>query len=357
MPRVKRAVHSHKKRRSILKLAKGFRGGHGNLLRSAKEAVARALRYAYRDRRNVKREFRALWIVRVNAAARENGLSYSQFLFGLKKCGIEVDRKILADLAVNDPAVQRDRRTMPKPPWRSGGLGLHGTSEQIARLREEGMAAIGPRAPRATSSTRRADLREEGRRLRILKGVAALPVEERKAVGEMANRARAELESAFDARLGDPPIRSGIESKGGNDRRHPYRRGPMPGHRHPVSQTMADIISVPPPRILRPGGPDVESDYYNFEALNFPPEHPARDMQDTFYVNRGRRSRPSHPHLAVQIRTMERMKASVDHRARHGLPVRLRHHALPDVHQVEGFAVERDITMADLKGCSPNSAG
>lgn len=107
MPRVKRAVHSHKKRRKILKLAKGFRGGHGRLLRSAKEAVARALRYAYRDRRVKKREFRALWIVRVNAAARENGLSYSRLLFGLKKAGVEVDRKILADLAVNDaPAFQ-----------------------------------------------------------------------------------------------------------------------------------------------------------------------------------------------------------------------------------------------------------
>ncbi|HEX9191998.1 MAG TPA: 50S ribosomal protein L20 [Candidatus Deferrimicrobiaceae bacterium] len=104
MPRVKRAVHSHKKRRKVLKLAKGFRGGHGRLLRSAKEAVARALRYAYRDRRVRKREFRALWITRVNAAARENGLSYSRLLFGLKKAGVEVDRKILADLAVNDVA-------------------------------------------------------------------------------------------------------------------------------------------------------------------------------------------------------------------------------------------------------------
>ena len=104
MPRVKRAVHSHKKRRKVLKLAKGFRGGHGRLLRSAKEAVARALRYAYRDRRVRKREFRALWITRVNAAARENGISYSRLLFGLKKAGVEVDRKILADLAVNDAA-------------------------------------------------------------------------------------------------------------------------------------------------------------------------------------------------------------------------------------------------------------
>ncbi|MGE5699761.1 MAG: 50S ribosomal protein L20 [Deltaproteobacteria bacterium] len=104
MPRVKRAVHSHKKRRKVLKAAKGFRGGRGRLLRSAKEAVARALQYAYRDRRNKKREIRSLWIVRVNAAARENGLSYSQFIFGLSKAGVEVDRKVLADLAVNDAA-------------------------------------------------------------------------------------------------------------------------------------------------------------------------------------------------------------------------------------------------------------
>lgn len=102
MPRVKRAVHSHKKRRKVLKAAKGYRGGHGRLLRSAKEAVARALRYAYRDRRTRKREFRALWITRVNAAARENGLSYSQLVFGLKRAGVEVDRKILADMAVHD---------------------------------------------------------------------------------------------------------------------------------------------------------------------------------------------------------------------------------------------------------------
>src|SRR3970040_803532 len=102
MPRVKRAAPSHKKRRTILRVAKGFRGGHESLPRSAKEAVARALRYAYRDRRTKKREFRALWITRVNAAARENGLSYSQFIFGLKKAGVEVDRKVLADLGVHD---------------------------------------------------------------------------------------------------------------------------------------------------------------------------------------------------------------------------------------------------------------
>lgn len=103
MPRVKRAVHAKKKRRTIFKLVKGFRGGGGRLIRNAKEAVDRALQYAYRDRRVRKREFRALWITRINAATRENGLSYSQFMHGLKVAGIEVDRKMLADLALNEP--------------------------------------------------------------------------------------------------------------------------------------------------------------------------------------------------------------------------------------------------------------
>lgn len=104
MPRVKRAVHSHKKRRKVMKAAKGYHGGKRRLLRLAKETVARALRYAYRDRRTRKREFRALWIARVNAAAREAGLSYSQFMHGLSRAGVEIDRKVLADLAVNDAA-------------------------------------------------------------------------------------------------------------------------------------------------------------------------------------------------------------------------------------------------------------
>ena len=121
MPRVKRAVHSHKKRRSILKLAKGFRGGHGSLLRSAKEAVARALRYAYRDRRNVKREFRSLWIVRVNAAARENGLSYSQFLFGLKRRASRSTGRSSRTSPSTIPQGSARSPIDPKPPWRSGG--------------------------------------------------------------------------------------------------------------------------------------------------------------------------------------------------------------------------------------------
>ena len=103
MTRVKRSVNARKKRRATLERAKGFRGeAHSNYKR-AKEAVMKADSYAYRDRRNRKRDFRRLWITRINAAARQNGMGYGTFIHGLKLAEIELDRKVLADLAVSDP--------------------------------------------------------------------------------------------------------------------------------------------------------------------------------------------------------------------------------------------------------------
>ena len=107
MTRVKRSLHARKKRRATLKLAKGYRGDASRHYRTAKEAVLKADQYAYRDRRNRKRDFRALWITRINAAARQHGLSYSQFIRGTKLAGIELDRKVLADIAVRDPETFR----------------------------------------------------------------------------------------------------------------------------------------------------------------------------------------------------------------------------------------------------------
>ena len=104
MARIKRAVNAHKKRRKIMKLAKGFWGAKSKQYRAATEQVARSLRYAYTGRKLRKRDFRRLWITRINAAARLNGMSYSTFINGLKKQNIEVNRKMLADLAVNDAA-------------------------------------------------------------------------------------------------------------------------------------------------------------------------------------------------------------------------------------------------------------
>ena len=103
MPRVKRAVSAHKKRRTVLNRAKGYYGAKSRSYRAAKEQVQHSLQYQYRDRRNKKREVRRLWITRINAAARINGLSYSVFMNGLKKSGVELDRKVLSDMAINDP--------------------------------------------------------------------------------------------------------------------------------------------------------------------------------------------------------------------------------------------------------------
>ena len=102
MSRVKRSVHARKKRRATLERTKGFRGQAHSSYKRAKEALIKADTYAYRDRRNKKRDFRRLWIVRINAAARQEGMSYSQFMHGLKEAGIELDRKVLADIAVRD---------------------------------------------------------------------------------------------------------------------------------------------------------------------------------------------------------------------------------------------------------------
>jgi large subunit ribosomal protein L20 len=102
MARVKRGVTAHAKHKKVLKAAKGFYGRRKNTIRVAKQAVEKSMQYAYRDRKRRKRSFRALWIQRINAAARENGLTYGRFIEGLTKLGIEIDRKVLADIAVKD---------------------------------------------------------------------------------------------------------------------------------------------------------------------------------------------------------------------------------------------------------------
>lgn len=103
MARVKGAMHTRKRRKKILKLAKGYRGAKSKLYKTANQAVMKSLVYAYRDRKQKKREFRQLWIARINAATRMNGMSYSQFMNGLKKNGIEINRKMLSEIAISDP--------------------------------------------------------------------------------------------------------------------------------------------------------------------------------------------------------------------------------------------------------------
>jgi large subunit ribosomal protein L20 len=117
MARVKRAVHSHKRRRVVLERAKGYYGNKSRTFRAANEAVMHALKYSYRDRRARKGDMRRLWVVRINAAARLNGLNYSRFISGLTKAGVEVDRKVLAALAVDEPAVFAQLAKRAKGAW------------------------------------------------------------------------------------------------------------------------------------------------------------------------------------------------------------------------------------------------
>jgi len=114
MPRVKRGVAARKRKNRILKEAKGFFGSRSKLLKTARETVHKSLKYAYRDRKQRKRDFRGLWIQRINAAAREHDLSYSRMIHGLKQAGVEVDRKILAELAVTDPKAFGDLAELAK---------------------------------------------------------------------------------------------------------------------------------------------------------------------------------------------------------------------------------------------------
>jgi phenylalanyl-tRNA synthetase alpha chain len=184
--------------------------------------------------------------------------------------------------------------------------------------------------------------------------VAGLPVEERRLVGAAANEARDALQAAFDERLSAvrEKERAAREGHSRVDVTLPGRAHPV-GHRHPVSRTMSDIIAV----FQRlgfsvRGGPEVEKDYYNFEALNFPPDHPARDMQDTFHVDWPGKDLVLRTHTSpIQVRTMEATKPPVRVIAP-GTVYRcdsdITHS--PMFHQVEGFAVDRRVTMADLKG-------
>ncbi len=126
MARVKRAVNAHKKRRATLELASGYRGQRSRLYRKAKEQVLHSLNYAYRDRRARKGDFRKLWITRINAAARQNGMTYNRFIQGLKAAEIEVDRKNLAEIAVSDPAafttlVVLAKAALPAQPGQASG--------------------------------------------------------------------------------------------------------------------------------------------------------------------------------------------------------------------------------------------
>lgn len=157
MPRVKGGYTTRRRRKAVLKLAKGYVGSKHTIYRTANEAVMRAMQYAYRDRKQKKRDFRKLWIQRINAAAKENGLKYSLFICGLSRAGVEVNRKMLADLAVNDPKAFTEFVEIAKKGLTMPSVKL---TEKVVVLQTESKAAkaakadVAQEAPKATKTVR-----------------------------------------------------------------------------------------------------------------------------------------------------------------------------------------------------------
>ena len=157
MPRVKGGYTTRRRRKAVLKLAKGYVGSKHTIYRTANEAVMRAMQYAYRDRKQKKRDFRKLWIQRINAAAKENGLKYSLFICGLSRAGVEVNRKMLADLAVNDPKAFTEFVEIAKKSLTMPSVKL---TEKVVVLQTESKAAkaakadVAQEAPKATKTVK-----------------------------------------------------------------------------------------------------------------------------------------------------------------------------------------------------------
>lgn len=157
MPRVKGGYTTRRRRKAVLKLAKGYVGSKHTIYRTANEAVMRAMQYAYRDRKQKKRDFRRLWIQRINAAAKENGLKYSLFICGLSRAGVEVNRKMLADLAVNDPKAFTEFVEIAKKGLTMPSVKL---TEKVVVLQTESKAAkaakadVAQEAPKATKTVK-----------------------------------------------------------------------------------------------------------------------------------------------------------------------------------------------------------
>ena len=157
MPRVKGGYTTRRRRKAVLKLAKGYVGSKHTIYRTANEAVMRAMQYAYRDRKQKKRDFRKLWIQRINAAAKENGLKYSLFICGLSRVGVEVNRKMLADLAVNDPKAFTEFVEIAKKGLTMPSVKL---TEKVVVLQTESKAAkaakadVAQEAPKATKTVK-----------------------------------------------------------------------------------------------------------------------------------------------------------------------------------------------------------
>ena len=369
MPRVKRGNVRRAKRKKLLARAKGFYQTKSKLYRSAKESVDTALKYAFVGRRRKKRDFRRLWVMRINAAARENGLTYGQLIAGLKAAGnpdrSQDPRRPRGDEpgGVRDageggrgrdgPPAAHARGPVDVPVQHScgrerGARPVHDSTQpmsdpasQVDDLRaqfERDVAAAGREAEiRAVRDRYLA--RKGGLVSALLKALGSAPADERPRLGQLANQLKQEIEARLAARF-DEAARA-QRPAGAVDVTLPGRR-PGIGHRHPLTILRERVEAI----FTRFGflvieGPELEDDYHNFEALNMPPEHPARDMQDTLYLAAPVRSAAGSPATLLRTHTSghadplhgEASAAGAADRAGPGLPPgRFRSDPHADVH-------------------------
>jgi phenylalanyl-tRNA synthetase alpha chain len=348
MARVKRGVVAGRRHKKILKKAKGYFNARRKVFRTAKQAVIKAGQYAYRGRREKKREFRALWITRINAAARLCGMTYSTLIDGLSKAGLAIDRKVLADLAVHMTCrLLRPSRRKPRPASRRPKA----VADSLSALVEQALADVNASASLAAlDEVRVRVLGKKGLLTEQLKGLGKLSAAERPAAGQKINEAKAPIQAAMEMRrirLEQAALEQDL-AKGAIDVSLPGR-GQERGRLHPVTRTRLRIERI----FAQAGfqvatGPEVEDDFHNFEALNIPKNHPARAMHDTFYFPDGRLLRT---HTSpVQIRACARSKPPLAVIA----PGRVYRNDsdmthTPMFHQVEGIVVGESISFANLK--------
>ena len=310
MARVKRGVTAHQRHKRLLEAAEGRRGTRSRLVKPAREALLHAMAYAYVGRKQRKRQMRALWIVRLNAAARQNGLTYGRLVNGLKTAGVALDRKVLADIAVRDAATFARIAEVAQPSLTAvPGAPISWTwtddlRDALSALRWPALAAIAgaDRRPSPGRGARSAMLGRKGELKTLLGGIGALPAEDRPRVGALGNRGsrgaggRPRTPAALELDAAALEARLARESRRRHAARPPARRGSL----HPLIETNREIARI----FGQFGfvvfeGPEVETDELNFQALNIPPDHPARDLWDTLYTaTTARRLPPAHPHVA-----------------------------------------------------------
>ena len=285
MPRARNAFATRKRRKKVLKKAKGYFGNKSRLFRYAKDAVDRAEAYAYVHRRKRKTEFRQLWIVRINAACRNEGMRYGEFMNGLNKAGIELNRKVLSELAIHEPDSFKELVAKAKAPARPKGplfLGVENDLQAIVAQTETILESVSSRSD--WEQAKASISGPNGALTQIAKNIGSLAKEDRPTFGQALNQAKNVSRHSSKTSLQSIEEQADLQALG--EKVDPTLP-PVPdsnGGTHPLTNVRRKIVSI----FGKIGftvaeATEVETEWFCFDALNTPDDHPARDAQDTLY--------------------------------------------------------------------------